>query len=151
MLDVSGDMSVLDEVSFFFFFKQKTAYEMRISDWSSDVCSSDLPAGLASALRHASTAWRTSGVHCIQWSVSAARRISERSAVHRLGLAPSLPCPRRTPRPRPLGAPKTPEDARICRGHGQGPASAGALRQSFPPSYACDAGDRKSTRLNSGH
>src|SRR3546814_12257262 len=32
----------------FFFFKQKTAYEMRISDWSSDVCSSDLysiPAG----------------------------------------------------------------------------------------------------------
>src|SRR3546814_7916315 len=29
-------------VYFFFFFKQKTAYEMRISDWSSDVCSSDL-------------------------------------------------------------------------------------------------------------
>src|SRR3546814_1939686 len=27
---------------FFFFFKQKTAYEMRMSDWSSDVCSSDL-------------------------------------------------------------------------------------------------------------
>src|SRR3546814_11332619 len=33
---------------FFFFFKQKTAYEMRISDWSSDVCSSDL----AEELRH---------------------------------------------------------------------------------------------------
>src|SRR3546814_6578760 len=37
---------------FVFFFKQKTAYEMRISDWSSDVCSSDLyarilPAALA--------------------------------------------------------------------------------------------------------
>src|SRR3546814_10134539 len=29
-------------LSHFFFFKQKTAYEMRISDWSSDVCSSDL-------------------------------------------------------------------------------------------------------------
>src|SRR3546814_1099062 len=29
----------------FFFFKQKTAYELRISDWSSDVCSSDLVAG----------------------------------------------------------------------------------------------------------
>src|SRR3546814_3693545 len=28
-----------------FFFKQKTAYEMRISDWSSDVCSSDLVKG----------------------------------------------------------------------------------------------------------
>src|SRR3546814_9795579 len=29
-------------ISYIFFFKQKTAYEMRISDWSSDVCSSDL-------------------------------------------------------------------------------------------------------------
>src|SRR3546814_7173831 len=29
-------------VCYFFFFKQKTAYDMRISDWSSDVCSSDL-------------------------------------------------------------------------------------------------------------
>src|SRR5881628_1888476 len=29
-------------VVFFFFFKQKTAYEMSVSDWSSDVCSSDL-------------------------------------------------------------------------------------------------------------
>src|SRR3546814_17460611 len=35
----------------FFFFKQKTAYEMRISDWSSDVCSSDLvEAGIAAHL-----------------------------------------------------------------------------------------------------
>src|SRR3546814_17347663 len=34
--------------SYFFFFKQKTAYEMRISDWSSDVCSSDLPQALPS-------------------------------------------------------------------------------------------------------
>src|SRR3546814_143905 len=33
----------------FFFFKQKTAYEMRISDWSSDVCSSDLVKALAIA------------------------------------------------------------------------------------------------------
>src|SRR3546814_3908362 len=34
---------------FFFFFKQKTAYEMRISDWSSDVCSSDLKDALVVA------------------------------------------------------------------------------------------------------
>src|SRR3546814_15613618 len=33
-------------VCLFFFFKQKTAYELRISDWSSDVCSSDLAAQL---------------------------------------------------------------------------------------------------------
>src|SRR3546814_12403885 len=40
----------------FFFFKQKTAYEMRISDWSSDVCSSDLnllPVRTPLDLRHA--------------------------------------------------------------------------------------------------
>src|SRR3546814_9571627 len=36
-------------IVFFFFFKQKTAYEMRISDWSSDVCSSDLAHGSAFA------------------------------------------------------------------------------------------------------
>src|SRR3546814_4544227 len=33
---------MLSTAVLFFFFKQKTAYEMRISDWSSDVCSSDL-------------------------------------------------------------------------------------------------------------
>src|SRR3546814_5932076 len=38
-------VDVLVVLGYFFFFKQKTAYEMRISDWSSDVCSSDLHAG----------------------------------------------------------------------------------------------------------
>src|SRR3546814_3412076 len=37
----------------FFFFKQKTAYEMRISDWSSDVCSSDLQIGKNGKRGHA--------------------------------------------------------------------------------------------------
>src|SRR3546814_8953714 len=41
----------------FFFFKQKTAYEMRISDWSSDVCSSDLDADDLDAIRHFAVAW----------------------------------------------------------------------------------------------
>src|SRR3546814_4807575 len=36
------DSVVLHAYVIFFFFKQKTAYELRISDWSSDVCSSDL-------------------------------------------------------------------------------------------------------------
>src|SRR3546814_3659051 len=48
-------MVVLCVYFFLFFFKQKTAYEMRISDWSSDVCSSDLDrhrlAGLAVELQ----------------------------------------------------------------------------------------------------
>src|SRR3546814_8208813 len=38
-------------VFYFFFFKQKTAYEMRISDWSSDVCSSDLTPSRRTAAR----------------------------------------------------------------------------------------------------
>src|SRR3546814_16088017 len=38
-------MSYFSVCFFCFFFKQKTAYEMRISDWSSDVCSSDLLGG----------------------------------------------------------------------------------------------------------
>src|SRR3546814_12816049 len=38
---------------YFFFFKQKTAYEMRISDWSSDVCSSDLGFPIVLAQLHA--------------------------------------------------------------------------------------------------
>src|SRR3546814_760817 len=41
----------------FFFFKQKTAYEMRISDWSSDVCSSDL-CGSRLQARQGAGAWR---------------------------------------------------------------------------------------------
>src|SRR3546814_16019391 len=40
---------LLFSIVLFFFFKQKTAYEMRISDWSSDVCSSDLLAEVGSA------------------------------------------------------------------------------------------------------
>src|SRR3546814_6670813 len=39
----------------FFFFKQKTAYEMRISDWSSDVCSSDLATTIIDYQRAAAT------------------------------------------------------------------------------------------------
>src|SRR3546814_1173950 len=35
-------MFLIDVYMYFFFFKQKTAYDIRISDWSSDVCSSDL-------------------------------------------------------------------------------------------------------------
>src|SRR3546814_4822385 len=37
-------MVVIVDIYFVFLFKQKTAYEIRISDWSSDVCSSDLDA-----------------------------------------------------------------------------------------------------------
>src|SRR3546814_20123450 len=43
--------------AFVFFFKQKTAYEMRISDWSSDVCSSDLADRQTSGRGRLGRAW----------------------------------------------------------------------------------------------
>src|SRR3546814_3786535 len=52
---------------FLFFFKQKTGYEMRISDWSSDVCSSDLKSLLIdflSRVRFAQFDGRTRSVFC---------------------------------------------------------------------------------------
>src|SRR5881396_3899361 len=44
-------------LGFFFFFKQKTAYEMVRSDWSSDVCSSDLPPGFEVMKRRRGREW----------------------------------------------------------------------------------------------
>src|SRR3546814_6933779 len=61
------------DVSFcvFFCFKQKTAYEMRISDWSSDVCSSDLPTWIDST-----------GVGGGTWEVMAAHAVDAIAAGH---------------------------------------------------------------------
>src|SRR3546814_16745094 len=61
----------------FFFFKQKTAYEMRISDWSSDVCSSDLPAVRAGSVGD-DTAFGTRG-HRIDDLLLGCRRDQERT------------------------------------------------------------------------
>src|SRR3546814_2496924 len=60
----------------FFFFKQKTAYEMRISDWSSDVCSSDLIMPILPA------SWRsrpgaTMSARCLRESRSEERRVGK--------------------------------------------------------------------------
>src|SRR3546814_3944390 len=49
---LSGLHVGLGVLSYVFFCKQKTAYEMRISDWSSDVCSSDLEADQEAECRH---------------------------------------------------------------------------------------------------
>src|SRR3546814_14171700 len=62
-------------MSYVFFFKQKTAYEMRISDWSSDVCSSDL-----------------------KKSFSAERATSGTNVDGAMRLAPSCPAEQPTPR-----------------------------------------------------
>src|SRR3546814_3900413 len=57
----------------FFFFKQKTAYEMRISDWSSDVCSSDLQEGAAFPPREQPDDERGAGVADMQEAGRAGR------------------------------------------------------------------------------
>src|SRR3546814_9773079 len=54
---------------FFFFFKQKTAYEVRISDWSSDVCSSDLEVTVAPVTTYdASLAYEKGSVELRLWA-----------------------------------------------------------------------------------
>src|SRR3546814_2497036 len=50
----------------FFFFKPKTAYEMRISDWSSDVCSSDLEIfGINTHIRAVCDGYAADGYYCV--------------------------------------------------------------------------------------
>src|SRR3546814_18250368 len=70
----------------FFFFKQKTAYEMRISDWSSDVCSSDLKHSLPPATGIGPKVFSGSGTYwppCVKyWAPSRTkpRRFVQRQA-----------------------------------------------------------------------
>src|SRR3546814_8118459 len=79
----------------FFFFKQKTAYEMRISDWSSDVCSSDLlgqverlDAQPVARERHAPTATIPDGEreHAVE-TLDAGRTPGVERLEHDLGIA----------------------------------------------------------------
>src|SRR3546814_13451424 len=65
-----------------FFFKQKTAYEMRISDWSSDVCSSDLIEPLQSRF-HAAASKRIGAVLKSSLMLSTAARRAASIAFHR--------------------------------------------------------------------
>src|SRR3546814_8408129 len=65
----------------FFFFKQKTAYEMRISDWSSDVCSSDLGPELTAddtaRAHYTGVVWETGEVFATTWDRSEERRVGK--------------------------------------------------------------------------
>src|SRR3546814_5151423 len=69
-------MSLSDFCLLFFFFKQKTAYEMRISDWSSDVCSSDLQALSRKILRVARDVFFADG-----FGRSTAERIAAKAGI----------------------------------------------------------------------
>src|SRR3546814_4950158 len=106
----------------FFFFKQKTAYEMRISDWSSDVCSSDLIPPKPSAVRRKAATFAT--------------KVASRMASRRRRVLPA-PKSNTNPSPHPWQL---------------GPASAGpflfAHARASPEPLQCD---RKSQRLNYSH
>src|SRR3546814_5745807 len=64
----------------FFFFKQKTAYEMRISDWSSDVCSSDLQKRPGAGLPKPAHRAYSSESFKIKLRQSCSRRTAEQSS-----------------------------------------------------------------------
>src|SRR3546814_9045591 len=116
----------------FFFFKQKTAYDMRISDWSSDVCSSDLSIAGLSLILLLSSAGRGSAAPELIVNESA-------FACHHHGKQLMLSCP-------------MPRQAYHKEGVGAGRFF---CDQSFlPPSAEISTWwdrDRKSTRLNSSH
>src|SRR3546814_10586400 len=132
----------------FFFFKQKTAYEMRISDWSSDVCSSDL--NLRAAVLIPDREWLYERCDRRFDEMIACGAAAEVAALLARGLSPTLPVMR---------AIGVSELAAYVRDEIDLETAAAAARQATrnyakrqltwfrnqPPD------DRKSTRLNSSH
>src|SRR3546814_2009700 len=85
------------DYTFFFFFKQKTAYELRISDWSSDVCSADLLSDAEQNLRDDLRGWLDSdytfAAHLARTATAASRDDARwRTMVDRGWIARALPC-----------------------------------------------------------
>src|SRR3546814_2103414 len=124
---------------FFFFFKQKTAYEMRISDWSSDVCSSDLPRERIDPAARSDRAPDPAVVRDAHPAQPRARARPDRARAVGGGLLP--PAARR--RPAALAGAALSADA-VHRAFLCAALPADGLQ-------ASGAGDRKSTRLNSSH
>src|SRR3546814_8834192 len=125
----------------FFFFKQKTAYEMRISDWSSDVCSSDLNDGAqcvvdrsdaAGTSRNGQSAWHNRGKRAPMDHQQLFLGIGHRIVILRITLRPLRP------------------QAGVV-GHARTLSPFHAVLRAGAK-FSDDArGDRKSTRLNSSH
>src|SRR3546814_5665745 len=142
---------------FFFFFKQKTAYDMRISDWSSDVCSSDLssrlrsPRGRIPAVRStAKPQYIISGVQRRLCQGARLRRALVQNRVERRAIVPECDISGIDRRQRldQQRAERRLEPAEALPG-GLGPhrIDAGVGKRRID----ADEIDRKSTRLNSSH
>src|SRR3546814_1564940 len=121
---------------FFVFFKQKTAYEMRISDWSSDVCSSDLRS--ADAELHFPAF--AGDLHIARIEIVAPGIIVSRLLAAELAGLLKFPCHRFVS----FLSPPAPRRRLHATNRGRGCARAAAAI--VPPGR-----DRKSTRLNSSH
>src|SRR3546814_6890941 len=135
-------------VFYFFFFKQKTAYEMRISDWSSDVCSSDLALGL---FHLASPIGTLIGVGICGWMAAHYGWRSAIIAVSILGVPFALLLfllVREPARPTNSDA-ATPPLLRSIREFFANPVLRLAAATAGLASFGTQ--DRKSTRLNSSH
>src|SRR3546814_3435765 len=128
----------------FFFFKQKTAYEMRISDWSSDVCSSDLDDAQRDAPPRCSL-WARDDVHRRRAGARGDLRalIAERRRLRRPQCPPPL-CFRP-----PVLAPR--EGSVAARQHSWAAWRRGRAARCDAANAALREVDRKSTRLNSSH
>src|SRR3546814_12588901 len=100
----------------FFFFKQKTAYEMRISDWSSDVCSSDLAAGavVAQGAQHVELAIAQGVV--LRRLVRIVLGLEQRGLRGAAGGGPAEPVVARAPHQRAIAAPLRPRFAGVGAG-----------------------------------
>src|SRR3546814_10248244 len=131
----------LTTIVVFFFFKQKTAYEMRISDWSSDVCSSDLAPATASPL---ATDMASAPAVLAEADSPAAGTVTELFTTR----------PMQQPRPWPRAIlPGLPAQDAFTVGYG-GMAQEQHPFHPFEPRVELQpapAEDRKSTRLNSSH
>src|SRR3546814_12558989 len=79
---------------YFFFFKQKTAYEMRISDWSSDVCSSDLRSSFFVPSTAGVYPWRRGRRDCRSPRLGGSARSRRGAVVCRCGCHPYAPATR---------------------------------------------------------
>src|SRR3546814_9316185 len=121
-----------------FFFKQKTAYEMRISDWSSDVCSSDLAADGAGLHKAERTLWREPSDRQGSGGAAVGHRATLRRPAARFRTVHPW---RRFDRPG--------FSQRLCGGR-QGVWIVGRTCMGRCEAMAGGA-DRKSTRLNSSH
>src|SRR3546814_9459284 len=121
----------------FFFFKQKTAYEMRISDWSSDVCSSDLSPRPRNAGLFGRTLLSVARGRCRQRRRPARKVTDDRLTVQMQQSANSQ-------KPRA----KSP-DAAVLQAVER--ALAELRRGASVVLYDWSGQDRKSTRLNSSH